>query len=428
MGREQPLKGEAGEYAVLPLLRQSFSNSAKTIAGAPLDWTCSELRVTPGSTDLYVDPALRFHFQVKTYDQPSFDIGRETFRNWTTLSEYEPVILVSVKLRGGGGAQFSYLAFHDWLISRMGREAMTSKAPVRFGPRDHFEKVDPQGSNFHRMLVREAERASANSASPWTTLRDYGLFPFDESMLLQYTELVAFAEVPNEIAKRLADFGSSARHVIRAAVEDGQETDELINKWIEGIKTLTPQLQASSFQRRQFARFVRTLNRFPDGIRLPRFRIGEVSCWRAFVSMYPHSLRMLDHIARSSKNENDLMFASALLPMLAVSNNVRVSGEARDISRRIQMRQAEFGSYAFQREMYRGAAEAGDRLSLKKGIDFIAGKSSVASERMFLEAYGWPDDALSANLHRKLTYPARRDVFLKEWYDAMANILLGRNA
>ncbi len=81
-------------------------------------------------------------------------------------------------------------------------------------------------------------------------------------------------------------------------------------------------------------------------------------------------------------------------------------------------------SYAFQREMYRGPAEAGDRDELRAGIDFMFRQSTDASERRFLTSYGWVEERRSHNLNRKLDNPTRRDRVLGPWYEHMADALL----
>jgi hypothetical protein len=163
---------------------------------------------------------------------------------------------------------------------------------------------------------------------------------------------------------------------------------------------------------------------YEKGIALPPFRIAALSCWRSFVAMYPYSVNMLDHIASNSNQENDLMFISALLPLLALSTNSAVSDRAWQVIAKLKKRHADFSSYAFQRELFRGAAEAGDKTALAQGIDLITEAESLPRERGFLEAYGWPEEALVANLTRKLSHPTRRDQNLESWYEAMAETLL----
>ena len=293
---------------------------------------------------------------------------------------------------------------------------------------DGFIKCDLSGTNFHKKMIDEADRATGALSAPWATLRDYGLYPFDEAALLQYTELAAYAETPWDVSRKLASLGTSARHMVRELLQDdhAKRPDSFLHNWITELKGLAPRPDGTSFQRLEFRKFAWALRHYRRGVRLPRFRVGEVSSWRSFVAMYPHSLRMLDHIVGYSKRENDLMFASALLPMLALSNNSQVSDEAYVIINNLRSRRFDFGSYAFQREMYRGAAEAGNKDGLGAGIDFITRNGSVPFERAFLHGYGWQEAVLSSNLNRKLNHPARRDQYLEKWNEAMADKLLAK--
>jgi hypothetical protein len=118
---------------------------------------------------------------------------------------------------------------------------------------------------------------------------------------------------------------------------------------------------------------------------------------------------MIRTVVRHSVRENDLMFASALLPILALSENPSVSASALDVSRELRDRRREYSSYRFQREMYRGAAEAGDVKELIKGVEFIARHGASSQEAKFLDRYGWTEDVRPLNLRRKLENPAQRD-------------------
>jgi hypothetical protein len=200
--------------------------------------------------------------------------------------------------------------------------------------------------------------------------------------------------------------------------------DVVLRNWISELSRLAPQSSTTSFQRSQLRRFTRTMKHYEKGVHLPRFRVAEVNLWRSFVAMYPYSLKMLDHVARFSTHEGDLMFASALLPMLALSNNAKVSASAHDTIRKLQVRRNDFRSYAFQREIYRGSAESGNRGDLRAGIDFMFRRSTDSSELRFLTRYGWAEEHLSGNLKRKLGNPTRRDHVLGPWYEHMGDALL----
>jgi hypothetical protein len=200
--------------------------------------------------------------------------------------------------------------------------------------------------------------------------------------------------------------------------------DANIHNWVGDLIDHAPQSNATRFERLHFMRFARTLVHYEKQFHFPRFRVAEVGLWRSFVAMYPHSLKMLDHVVRVSKCESDLMFASALLPMLALSNNSQVSAGGHDIIRKLKGRRNDFGSYAFQREMYRGSAESGDRKDLLAGIDFLFRQSVNPLELRFLKGYGWVEELLADNLDRKLSNPTRRDDVLSDWYEYMAHKLL----
>jgi hypothetical protein len=427
MGREQPQLGETGELLVVDFLRRSFLNVGRTQSGAPLDLNCSELRVESRSRNLHPDPTLQFLFQVKTTEQGrSFEVARSTFQFWLTRFECQPIILLIIEPHGIGRQSFWFLTLHDWLLSPPGQAALADhqRRKIVFKSADGFARCDLDGVNFHTKMIEEADRASAALTSPWATLRDYGLLPLDEGTFLEYIELARFAETPIDISVRLASYGSSARHRVRELIEGYPTGDVVLRNWIRELACLAPQPNATSFQRSQFTRFTRALRHYEKGVHLPRFRVAEVNLWRSFVAMYPHSLKMLDHIVRSSTREHDLMFASALLPTLALSNNAAVSASAHDTIRKLQARRNDFRSYAFQREMYRGSAESGNREHLRAGIDFMFRRSTDFSELRFLTRYGWAEELLSDNLKRKLHNPTRRDHVLGPWYEHMADALL----
>src|SRR5206468_12579994 len=125
----------------------------------------------------------------------------------------------------------------------------------------------------------------------------------------------------------------------------------------------------TSFQRRQFRRFVRTVKAFEERgtlLRLPPYRIGELSCWRTFVAVYPRSLRMLNQVILISRHANDVMFAAALLPILSLSEDGGLSSRAGQVFRLIENKVggvmcSTLASYAFQREMLRSLVESGNR-------------------------------------------------------------------
>ena len=340
MGREQPLTGDSGENLALDLLRRSFLTPAKTQSGAPTDWVCRELRARSGSEDLYSDPTLNFHFQIKTTERGGkFAVSGPTFRSWLALFEYQPVIIIFIEPIKVGKQRYWFQALHDWILRPQGQKALTApgrgvELRIEYG----FTLSDDEGQNFHNKMLEEAERASASLSSPWATLRDYGLYPLDESAFLQYMELAPFAEAPLEISKQLALQGTRNRHLVNDLMaRKNADQNSLLAGWIKELQSLAPQAKPTSFQRAQFQHFANALTNHRKVTQLPKFRIAELNCWRSFVAMYPHSLNLLEHVAVHSKREDEVcMFLSALLPLLALSTNSAVSDRAWHTIRTLQ--------------------------------------------------------------------------------------------
>ena len=184
----------------------------------------------------------------------------------------------------------------------------------------------------------------------------------------------------------------------------------------------------SAFERRQFRKFVRLLTRRGVGVRLPSYRGPEVGCWRSFVAMYPESVDGLSHVIATSPHGNDVAFAAAMLPMLALSNDPSVQHRAWKALRFLGDRRQDFSAYAVRRELVRAPAESGDPRGLAESVKLITAEGSHGREARFLSRYGWTPAVLERNLNRKLQTPTRRDEQLKHFYETMGDVVLGRKA
>ena len=87
---------------------------------------------------------------------------------------------------------------------------------------------------------------------------------------------------------------SWGRELSLAACGEGPIIHLPVPEWVESYETRSGTVSmATSFGRMQFVRFVSMMNAFNKRstlLRLPPFRIGELSCWRTFVAVFPKSL------------------------------------------------------------------------------------------------------------------------------------------
>ena len=201
MGREEPSKGDAGEGIAGEYLRKSFTDRAKTQRGSAVDWICRGLRAKRSLNVLYYEPTVVFHFQIKYTDRP-VSITRSTFHEWLLLFETQPVMLLVVSETKPKQWDVWYLCLHDWLLSDRGQKALCDNSQLSLNLTDDFTLSDENDINFHNTLLAEADRAVASNQSPWSTLRDYGLVPFDEGLFLQYLDLATHAEAPVTIVRK----------------------------------------------------------------------------------------------------------------------------------------------------------------------------------------------------------------------------------
>ena len=429
MGREQPGSGDAGEGLGGNYLNYSFTNRgvSKIQPGSAVDFACWGLRAARSATLLSPHSTVVFHFQIKS-SMTSFNVNRNTFDEWLALTETQPVILMAVDRKAPNKQEWSFMCLHSWLLTDRGREALTNSRRIPFTPTRDFTPVDERDSNFHKLLISEANRAEASQTSVWWTLRDYGLLPFDESLFLKYLELASFAEIPRELALQLQELGK-VPSVTRGLITGELECDNQLKNWIETIRKRAGPLAATGFQRRQFGHFVKAMNNWHDKndlAILPAFRAPEVGAWRAFSVMYPQSLEMYKAVILKSNNPGHIMFASAMLPLLALTTDRAVSAKAWDIIRLLKNRFKDFSDYGFQRELLRSPAEAGEPTALASVVDLVTRKESRRLELNFLDRYGWKQDLLESNLVRKLNQPLLRDEYLQRLYEGMHNSLLVR--
>ncbi len=430
MGRTSAASGSVGESHANGLLSRLFISCHQTQGGDPVDWACKELRVEPFGDDLYRDPTLYFQIQVKAHRRfrRRPEIARETFDHWVVSCETQPVFVITVREVNAVRQEYSFLCFHDWLLTQEAAQALCGRGSANLSLAG-FRIVDDDAGNFHDALKAEADRALQDSEAPWATLRDFGLFPFNEAQFFMYMEFVPFAELPSTVRHAVSSRGSgSIPMLVRDAIRTGGSGNPELVEWVEQLRRMAPPQGASSFQRRQFQHFVNAMSSYQKKLPcLPSFRIAEVSTWRAFVSMYPNSVLMLEQVIRHSKNPRDLMFASAMLPMLANSSDRRLQRKSRDAVAQLIKRRELSDQYAFCRELYRGPAEAGDSASLKKAKAFLKKRNRHApvTELEFLEEYGWTLGTVAKNIERKLTAPSVRDLPLQDFYSTMGEITLG---
>lgn len=430
MGREQPSAGEAAEDHARGFLRRSFQDLQKSQPGAAVDWACHGLRRARASSEAYRDPTLNFLVQVKGCDAfpKEISVARPTFEYWLRHSETQPVFVLLVREVRGNRQEYLFLCFHDWLLTSPGQAAICNRHAQVSLRRKDFTKSDPDGDDLHAKLLEEADRALRVAGSPWVTLRDFGLLPFDEALFHEYMELASFAEPPTRVVKLLAREGfPSAPTLTRRLLQGEAAGDQELTEWANAVRALAPPPSLTSFQRTQFRHFSKTIKNLGRGLPLPAFRVAEVNCWRAMVAMYPHAIYMIEHAIRHSKREGDIIFASAMLPMLALSSDRGIRQRAFEAIQMLYQRRDLSPSYAFRRELCRGPAEAGDERALAEAIAILKSRGAAEHERSFLEGYGWPSEVLGANLDRKLRRPAIRDEQLKPFYLVMGELLLERD-
>ncbi|CAM5590957.1 hypothetical protein BOQ63_007360 (plasmid) [Streptomyces viridifaciens] len=417
--------GQMVDKLVYQLLKDSFT-ALPVLQGTPTQWLCRGLRVRRGSPDTDMPPTLDFHFEVEEIQsrRPELRVSLPTISRWRGIVETQPVIIIlasihHLDLRG----RFWMLCFHDWLIQNTSTVPSSSSSEI---PMHGFQQIDGGGENLHRLLIREAERATSMDGARWRTLKDYSLIPVDEETFLEFMDFSRFFEIPTEVYKRLAiqSKGQLTRSLRRYLQQRGSYEDTLVQEWLASIDGVPVPAGLAGFDRRQFRRFVRFVNQGGQGVRLPRYRGLEVGGWRTFVSMYPESLIGLQKIITTSPHGNDVAFAAAMLPMLALSNDPNIENRAHEALDALKSRAQDFKSYRVRRELLRAPAEAtGDPHSMEKLIDLMRREGAHGMERRFLADYGWTADIVELNIRRKIDSPTLRDTNLKAFYAAMGDVI-----
>lgn len=420
--------GQVVDVLVYRLLAGSFL-ALPVLQGTPARWLCRELRVRRGSTDTCTPPTLAFHFEVQKSQtrQPELQVSFPSISRWRGLVETQPVVIILVsEPHLGVREKFWMLCFHDWLI----QNAATTPTPSRRSSSDipvrGFQQIDNEGENLHRLLIREAERARGMDGAKWRTLRDYRLIPVDEETFLEFLDLARALEVPTEVYKKLAmrSRGQLTRSLRQYLQQGGSDDDPLVQEWLASIDGIPVPTGLDGFDRRQFRRFTRLVNQSGQGVQLPRYRGLEVGCWRTFVSMYPEALTGLHQIIATSRHGNDVAFAAAMLPMLALSNDPIVERRAHEALGALSSRAQDFSSYRVRRELLRAPAEAGVPDHIDKLIDLMRREGAHGMERRFLSDYGWTAQVVEQNINRKIDSPTLRDVNLKGFYEAMGDVIV----
>lgn len=431
-------KLETGEDYASAYLKGSFWRLFSGDAIAPFDRSCQELLQARDAVLLWAEPTLFFHFQVKegpSYWSDGISVVRSTFESWLRHVERQPVFLLYVREINATSQEYWYLPLHEWLLTERAQHFLVrADSTPRFSVKRDFTRSDKDARNFHAALLSEASRAIREETSPWATADDWTVFPFDEVWLLRHMERASFLELPKAVLESLrAASPFSARQRIRQLLSGDSSPVPIASEWLDSVTRLARSVpSATSFQRRQFQRFVRTVKAFEGHrvlLRLPVFRIAELSCWRTFVAVYPRSLRLLNQVVLSSPHTNDVMFAAALLPILALSEDGGLSGAAGQVLHSVQgkvssLSPSTLAAYAFQREMLRSLIESGDRRFTASLVDLVGQEGLPTLERAFLTRYGWPPQSLRGNIERKLNRPTRRDENLKPLYEVMGDGLL----
>ena len=433
MGREGPLTGQAGEDYARGFLRGSFRDIAKSSDGAALDFTATELRSERRSTILCQQADIRFHFQVK-HDRGSLDIARSTFLHWLARVESQPVFLLRIQTVSDVAQEYSFVPIHEWLFSRAGQQALADQSgEAKFHRRD-LQRSDPHGRHFHYALLKEAERAAQVESADFRTLRDYGIFPFDEATFLLFLETAPRAEVPRGVIELLRGQTSKLPQLVGSRLDVAPvDVPSEVRAWWAEVRHHSAPAASNSHERRQLLRFAQALRHFrvtgevPK--RLPPYKRRYVACWRAFAAMFPASVRMLHAVILRSHRREDVIFASAVLPVLALSPDRSLEPDVEATLSSLAAHAdsgpiVDLESYRFGREVNRGLAESGKARFLGRARDIIGRHEHRPYEVRYLTSYGWPPETHSDNIRRKLDQPTLRDEKLRPFYETMAAVLL----
>jgi len=429
---------ETGESFADGFLGFSFRRRMKHDGKSPFDLTCYNILQARGSKSTQVGlDAIYFHFQCKggeSFWRDGVRIEPSTFEAWLKHVPREPVFLLYVRPTGGA-AEFWFLVLHDWLLTERGQSYLSQASPrPRFSVKRDFTCCDRDGDNLHAALLAEGARAARADSSLWATLDDWTVFPFDEAFLLRHMEIATHLELPARVLSEVRAFAPLGwRERFSLMVTRDAPPVPSVFGWFSSVNKAVPIVPPkNSFQRRQFLRFVKAVTAFEQGFDLPPlppFRSREMSCWRAFVATYPGTVRMLQQYICKSRRYKDLIFAAALLPVLAISENGGISDTAHKALGSVRDKvtfttSSTSREYTYHREILRSLAESGDRQYGRKLIDHLNKHGIPEFERRFLSSYGWTSDLLIGNIEKKLKFPARRDENLRYLYEAMDDLLV----
>ncbi len=446
MSIEGPRSGAIGENWAAGFLGRFFLDISKPQTG-PID-LCSHtgLRKHPGlCSEPYLSVSVPFHFQVKhgrTISQ--FQVTRSTFDDWLNRSENEPVIILHVTEESSTRPEFSFLVFHDWLYQDRATLALVSREhlPIDFFPQD-FSRVEDDSENFWRALTAEADRAGRSASHPLTTTVHNRLYPANEASLLLNLEVLPHLEVSARIASRvyrefqmLSDTYLPA--LVRRALDGELSLESVLDEWWPRIRNfLAIGPSPDSFERRQFRCFIDALAAFGGGrpFRLPPHKTGELGCWRLFVSQYPYSINLLEHVLRNAtrldSRGDDIIFALALLPLLALNGDaiihMRVMDLLSELDEHVRYNGSDnYLSYRLVREYYRTRLEAGDYKCVERANDVLFRGTKNGWEERHMREYGWwpNDESLLANLSRKIKRPTLRDENTLQFHYTMQECLV----
>lgn len=417
-------RSRAVDPHVVLFLQESFGHIVEQ--DYPTLFECREFREARGSPSKYPADIDRIHVEVHVgVDIADIEFPYNYYRYWIDHIEREPVIILHVRPARNGAPEFRMLCFHDWLL---GRASLPTYAIWRFSPNlplSEFSMVDPPGDMFHEKVKGEIDRVSSVVGSPWRTLKDYRSFPVDEPTLLEFMEFAPFLEVPAEVLSRLRSGRESFPRILRRILGANDFFgDPDVDRWLSSLRAKQAAEPQLGFERQQFGIFRTMLETDGLYVKLPRFTGREVGCWRIFTTMYPESLKSFANIIQHSADGKDVAFASAMLPVLALSKDPRVEANAKQALLEAPARVQDFASYDVRRELLRAPAEAGvDGKWLDQACHLITTEGSTGLERNWLSRYGWTMDVVEANIERKLGTPTIRDANLKKFYQDMGEVV-----
>lgn len=421
-------------------LLASFFNDVKPSPNNGTDFYCKGLRDGRAFSALYGHPEPEFIVAFILGSLGISSLRREDYRRLMKLSPEKPVMILCRDTEfGKTTTHFSSL--HNWLRSEPGAAAKSSSGSIPIRLKPAFQELNQYSIEFHFALITEALLSRGHQTLVWTPRRSNGLYALtDEEIFYEDLEVASWSELPASIRQEFhRDY-----HRYRAffdwyrdatAKPPSQELmDELLEKpetrrWIKpllrGLKRRNKGASPNNPQH-QFVDFVEVVNRHQKGQlpSLPEFTAEHVRPWRLFVDMYPRSVEMLRDVVEFSRYPNDITFASALLPVIALSCGGTLHEQAHGaLMKKLRDRENEFArDYRFRRESYRGPAEAGSDWHLKKLLALISRPENKPNEFNYLDSYGWIKSVRHRYITGKLNFPTERDRNLQPLYVRMDEV------